>query len=175
MVSRGLRPAAPCACVSSRWAAAEGSVRGHSDVRAPLRSLHSRAMLLGAHESAAGGCHRVFERCARDGAEAVQLWTRSSRKWQAPELDAQEVLAFRRAHAAYGAAKIPAAAHASYLINLATEKPEVRARRTDTQLGAPSMEVPILYAITHPEWWNLVEDRFQGIAAAFGVSVETHA
>jgi hypothetical protein len=32
-----------------------------------------------------------------------------------------------------------------------------------------------LYAITHPEWWNLVEDRFQGIAAAFGVSVETHA
>jgi len=32
-----------------------------------------------------------------------------------------------------------------------------------------------LYAITHPEWWGMVDDRFQGIAAAFGVSVETHA
>jgi NAD(P)-dependent dehydrogenase (short-subunit alcohol dehydrogenase family) len=32
-----------------------------------------------------------------------------------------------------------------------------------------------LYAITHPEWWFMVEERFQGIAAAFGVSVETHA
>jgi NAD(P)-dependent dehydrogenase (short-subunit alcohol dehydrogenase family) len=32
-----------------------------------------------------------------------------------------------------------------------------------------------LYAITHPEWWGMVEERFQGIAAAFGVTVETHA
>ena len=32
-----------------------------------------------------------------------------------------------------------------------------------------------LYAITHPEWWGMVEQRFQGIAAAFGVTVESHA
>jgi NAD(P)-dependent dehydrogenase (short-subunit alcohol dehydrogenase family) len=31
-----------------------------------------------------------------------------------------------------------------------------------------------LYAITHPEWWGMVEDRFQRIAAAFGVTVESH-
>src|SRR4051794_36739591 len=91
-------------------------------------------MLLGAHESSAGGCHRVFERCARDGAECVQLWTRSSRKWSAEPLTAADIDAFKRAHAAYGAAKIPSAAHASYLINLASAKSEVWERSTATLL-----------------------------------------
>jgi NAD(P)-dependent dehydrogenase (short-subunit alcohol dehydrogenase family) len=32
-----------------------------------------------------------------------------------------------------------------------------------------------LYAITHPEWWAMVEERFQRIADAYGVRVETSA
>jgi NAD(P)-dependent dehydrogenase (short-subunit alcohol dehydrogenase family) len=32
-----------------------------------------------------------------------------------------------------------------------------------------------LYAITHPEWWDMVEDRFGRIAAAYGRTVESHA
>jgi len=31
-----------------------------------------------------------------------------------------------------------------------------------------------LYAITHPDWWGMVEERFQGIAAAFGHTIESH-
>jgi len=89
-------------------------------------------MLLGAHESAAGGVQNVFERCARDGAESVQLWTRSSRQWASRDLSDEEVRAFRKAHARFG--KIPAAAHASYLINLATSKAEVRERSIATLL-----------------------------------------
>jgi deoxyribonuclease-4 len=89
-------------------------------------------MLLGAHESAAGGCVRVFERCARDGAQAVQLWTRSSRQWAARPLGAEEIAEFRRLHAAYAAPKIPSAAHASYLINLGTAKPDVWQRSVAT-------------------------------------------
>jgi hypothetical protein len=30
-----------------------------------------------------------------------------------------------------------------------------------------------LYAITHPEWWPMVEQRVQRIAAAFGQPVQT--
>jgi NAD(P)-dependent dehydrogenase (short-subunit alcohol dehydrogenase family) len=30
-----------------------------------------------------------------------------------------------------------------------------------------------LYAITHPEWWPMVEERFAGIAAAFGQTVQS--
>jgi deoxyribonuclease IV len=91
-------------------------------------------MLLGAHESAAGGCHRVFERGARDGVQAVQLWTRSSRQWAAKPLDKATVRAFKDAHAAFAETKIPTAAHASYLINLASENPFISARSTATLL-----------------------------------------
>jgi deoxyribonuclease-4 len=91
-------------------------------------------MLLGAHESAAGGCHLVFERCARDRAEAVQLWTRSSRQWASKPLEREQVRAFKRAHRAYGERKIPAAAHASYLINLAAGNAAIRERSTKTLL-----------------------------------------
>jgi deoxyribonuclease IV len=89
-------------------------------------------MLLGAHESVAGGYHRVFERCARDGAHAVQLWTRSSRAWACKPLETTVVRAFKRAHAAYGPSKIPTAAHASYLINLATANETIWERSTAT-------------------------------------------
>ncbi len=91
-------------------------------------------MILGAHESAAGGVHRVFERCARDRADAVQLWTRSSRQWAAAPLDPAVIEAFREAHAGYGARAIPTAAHASYLINLATSNDAIWRRSTDTLL-----------------------------------------
>lgn len=103
-------------------------------------------MLLGAHESAAGGVQRVFERCARDGADAVQLWTRSSRQWDAKPLREEDVAAFRRAHLDYARQKIPSAAHASYLINLASGKEAIRERSINAlrdecaraeQLGIP--------------------------------------
>jgi deoxyribonuclease-4 len=85
----------------------------------------------------------VFEHCARDRAEAVQLWTRSSRQWASRPLTEHEVAEFRRLHAAYAvagsrakpsapASKIPSAAHASYLINLGTPKEEVFRRSVDT-------------------------------------------
>jgi deoxyribonuclease-4 len=74
-------------------------------------------MILGAHESSAGGLHLAFERGARDRAHALQLWVRSSRQWAARPLDAEQVGAFHAAHHASG--RIPLAAHASYLINLA--------------------------------------------------------
>lgn len=89
-------------------------------------------MLLGAHESAAGGCHKVFERCQRDAAQAVQLWTRSSRQWASRPLEPDEVQTFRRLHQESG--HMPSAAHGSYLINLGSPKPELWRRSVDTLL-----------------------------------------
>jgi deoxyribonuclease IV len=109
-------------------------------------------MLLGAHESAAGGCHRVFERCARDGADAVQLWTRSSRQWAAAPLAPEVIRAFKRAHAAYTARKIPSAAHASYLINLATANDAIWERSTATLLEecVRAEQLGVRQVIVHP-------------------------
>src|SRR5205814_1402204 len=42
-------------------------------------------MLLGAHESTSGGLHEAFTRALADGAEAVQIFTKSSRMWRAKE------------------------------------------------------------------------------------------
>ncbi|MSP59752.1 MAG: deoxyribonuclease IV [Myxococcales bacterium] len=89
-------------------------------------------MILGAHESTAGGLHLAFERGARDRADAIQLWTRSSRQWAAKPLDPESVAAFRSAHAATGKDPIPTAAHATYLINLAAPDDAVRGRSIDT-------------------------------------------
>ena len=32
-----------------------------------------------------------------------------------------------------------------------------------------------LYALTHPDWWDMVEPRFQHIASAFGQTLESHS
>jgi deoxyribonuclease IV len=89
-------------------------------------------MIIGAHESVAGGCHHVFAHCERDGARAVQLWTRSSRQWASKPLTDDAVRAFKRAHRRHG--RIPTAAHASYLINLAAANPAIRERSIATLL-----------------------------------------
>jgi deoxyribonuclease-4 len=89
-------------------------------------------MLLGAHESAAGGVHKVFERAARDGAQSIQLWTRSSRQWAAKPLEEEEIRLFRSEHRRHGGKKLPTAAHAAYLINLASSKPDIQERSVAT-------------------------------------------
>ncbi|HEV8321709.1 MAG TPA: deoxyribonuclease IV [Myxococcota bacterium] len=87
-------------------------------------------MILGAHESVAGGLHLAFARAARDGAAALQIWTRSSRQWHAPPLERAAVRAFRAADRAYPGGRMPTSAHASYLINLAAPDGAQHARAT---------------------------------------------
>ncbi len=91
-------------------------------------------MKLGAHESVAGGVSLAFGRAEAHGAQAVQIFTRSARGWSAPPLQAEERRAFRRAART---ARVPAIAHGSYLVNLASEDPLVRTR----SLGAVREEL----------------------------------
>src|SRR2546426_10502285 len=71
-------------------------------------------MLLGAHESTSGGLHQAFERALADGAETVQIFTKSSRMWRAKEITRSDVALFP---AAVKTAGVSARVHASYLIN----------------------------------------------------------
>jgi len=80
---------------------------------------------LGAHESVAGGISLAFGRGVEHGARSIQIFTRSGRAWCCPPLAAEERRAFRRAARRVG---VPAIAHGSYLVNLASEDPVVRAR-----------------------------------------------
>jgi len=85
-------------------------------------------MRIGAHESVAGGLSLAFERALADGAEALQIFTKSSRQWAAKELTDEDVQAFRAAHTASG---LPVIVHDSYLINLGSEPGDIRTKSLD--------------------------------------------
>jgi deoxyribonuclease-4 len=104
-------------------------------------------MLIGAHESTSGGLQEAFVRALADGAETVQIFTKSSRMWRAKEIAASDAVLFREASKRAG---FTATVHAAYLINLGCEAGDLREKsiaafidelqRCD-QIGAPSLVV----------------------------------
>jgi deoxyribonuclease-4 len=83
-------------------------------------------MLVGAHVSPAGGLYRAVERGSDLGAQAIQIFNQSPRMWRPTEYTQEDFARFREALAAseIGAVLI----HAVYLLNCASEDPEIRAR-----------------------------------------------
>jgi deoxyribonuclease-4 len=107
-------------------------------------------MICGAHESVAGGLYRAIDRAAIDGCRAMQVFTKNSSMWREPLLTDEQIAAFRAAHAASGA--IPVLAHTSYLINLATDKPDVLKKSVDALVAEVqrSSALGIRYVVLHP-------------------------
>ena len=81
---------------------------------------------LGAHLSIAGGLPRAVDRAVASRCEALQIFTKSAGRWRARSLPPDEIERFRRRVADTGIR--PVVAHNSYLINLATAQPELRAQ-----------------------------------------------
>ncbi|HVJ27062.1 MAG TPA: deoxyribonuclease IV [Vicinamibacterales bacterium] len=76
--------------------------------------------------SIAGGLPRAVDRAKASRCEALQIFTKSAGQWRARPLPPEEIALFRDKVAA---ARIgPVVAHNSYLINLATAQPELRAQ-----------------------------------------------
>lgn len=104
----------------------------------------------GAHESVAGGLHTAFERIARAGGEALQIFTRNQRQWDAPPVRDEEAAQFARAWEEWG--DHPVASHASYLINIASPDEALRRRSVGALAGelgrCRSLRVP--WVVLHP-------------------------
>jgi deoxyribonuclease-4 len=81
---------------------------------------------LGAHLSIAGGLPRAVDRAVASKCEALQIFTKSAGQWRARPLPSDEVVLFRRKVADSGIH--PVIAHNSYLINIATADPALRAQ-----------------------------------------------
>src|SRR5687768_10589817 len=81
---------------------------------------------LGAHMSIAGGLPRAVDRARASRCQALQIFTKSAGQWRARPLPAEEIALFREKVSASGIS--PVVAHNSYLINLATAQPELRAQ-----------------------------------------------
>ncbi|MCL2417970.1 MAG: deoxyribonuclease IV [Conexibacteraceae bacterium] len=81
-------------------------------------------MLIGAHVSPAGGLYKAIERGAELGAESIQIFNQSPRMWRPTNYGEDDFARFReaRADSAVGGVLI----HAVYLLNCASEDPEIR-------------------------------------------------
>jgi deoxyribonuclease-4 len=76
--------------------------------------------------SIAGGLPNAVERARIHGCEALQIFSKNASQWRARVLPVTEIFEFRRKADEYGIG--PIVAHASYLINLATTSPVLRAQ-----------------------------------------------
>jgi deoxyribonuclease-4 len=80
-------------------------------------------MLLGCHLSIAGGLQNAFTQAEELGVNAMQIFSRNARSWRAKPLTNEDIINFRKA---WGQSAVKyVVIHTSYLINLASPKPEV--------------------------------------------------
>ncbi len=89
-------------------------------------------MRLGAHISVAGGVSLAFDRAIEVTAECMQIFTRNQRQWVPKPLAEDEIAAFRRRRVETGIG--PNMSHASYLVNLATPKPDLEEKSVDAMV-----------------------------------------
>jgi len=81
---------------------------------------------IGAHMSIGGGLPQALERGRLHGCDALQIFSKNASQWRARVLPLEEIAEFRRKAELYRIH--PIVAHASYLINLATNSPGLRAQ-----------------------------------------------
>src|SRR3981081_115235 len=80
--------------------------------------------LVGAHVSPAGGLAGAVERGVERGCEAIQIFNQSPRMWRPTAYGEDDFAAFREAMASSGVKAV--LIHAVYLLNCASEDPEIR-------------------------------------------------
>lgn len=90
-------------------------------------------MLLGAHDSIAGGLHKAAAEAASIGGEVMQIFVKNQRQWDAKPLTDEEIALFRNAVAE--ARLGPVMVHDSYLINMGTPDDGKRERARQAFLG----------------------------------------
>ena len=107
------------------------------------------SMLLGAHQSVAGGAWGAIARGRADGCEALQIFARPSAQWRAKPLDTEEVSLFRSEHATVG---WPVMSHASYLINIAATDPVILEKSREALFDEMfrAEELGLDFVVLHP-------------------------
>ena len=86
----------------------------------------SLLMRIGAHMSVAGGVSNAIARAQLHGCEALQIFAKNANQWLGKPLADEEIRRFRELAESSGIT--PIVSHASYLINLATADPALRAQ-----------------------------------------------
>jgi deoxyribonuclease-4 len=119
-------------------------------------------LLLGAHVSAAGGVPEAPPRAAALHATALQLFTKMANRWAERDCVDEECTSFRERLAATDV--VATIAHDSYLINLASPDPVLRARSLASFVSELNRceALGLNYLVSHPG--NYMDDCEAGIA-----------
>ncbi len=141
-------------------------MRKTSDTR-PRRKKSTRGAIanqperLGAHVSTQGGPATGPRRGTAIGATAIQIFTKTPNMWREPVVTPEIARAFLGAREASGIGS--AVSHDSYLINLASPDPVLRARSFDAFLGElqRSEALGLDGVVSHPG--NYIDDRDAGL------------
>lgn len=129
---------------------------------APETTVKKLETPLGAHISTAGGVAKAPARATEIGATAMQIFTKSANQWKEKEILPAEAALFRE-ELAKTAVRFTNA-HDSYLINLASPDPVLRAK----SLESFTMELRRCHAlgldalVSHPG--NFMDERASGVA-----------
>ena len=118
-------------------------------------------LLLGAHVSAAGGVPEAPPRAAAIAATAIQLFTKMANRWAERDCVDAECSSFRERLAATDVTATMA--HDSYLINLASPDPVLRARSLASFVAELRRchALGLHYLVSHPG--NFMDERDAGI------------
>ncbi len=105
---------------------------------------------IGLHLGIAGGLHNALVKARALGCDAVQIFSRNPRGWQARPLSAEEVAGFKRVRAETHIT--PVVIHANYLINLAAADATIRGKsiasfREEVERG---LRLGADYLVVHP-------------------------
>lgn len=117
--------------------------------------------LLGAHVSTQGGVHTAPARAQAIGASTLQIFTKTPSQWREPLIDTATRDMFLEEMERTGLRT--SVAHDSYLINLASPDPALRARSIQAFTGElrRSEALAIRYLVSHPG--NYIDERERGL------------
>ena len=119
--------------------------------------------ILGAHMSIAGGYHKAVETAARSGCNCVQIFTKNNSQWRGKPITDEDAEKFQAALSELGITH--PISHASYLINMASPKEELRQKSLDAMAvelqRAERLGIP--FVVVHPGSYTTSTDS-DGIA-----------
>jgi deoxyribonuclease-4 len=106
-------------------------------------------VLLGAHESVAGGAFTAIPRAIEDECETIQIFARPSAQWRTRPFAVGEVARFRSERVKLAG---PVMSHASYLINLCATDPVIldKSRSALEEELLRAEELGLEYVVLHP-------------------------
>lgn len=106
--------------------------------------------MVGSHLSIAGGLHNALIEAQQLNMPCVQVFTKNQRQWRVPRLTDEQIREWQSYRESTGIEMV--VSHDSYLINLASPKPEVYEKSAslfrDELLRCEALDIP--YLVTHP-------------------------